>query len=211
MDNRTYYVIPARKGSKGFPLKNRKLISYTLKIIPSTGSSVVITSDDEEILAMGKERGYQLIDRDPELSNDTASVKDVLLDVVKQIQMNENDIIIMLYLTYAQRKKIDIEMAMDFFKSNGAKSLLCQTEAKSHPYLCMIDDGKNKGMQFIPHNEYRRQSYPKAFKISHSIFIAYAGEIQNLNLNLYNEDTIFFPVIDWIDVDTEEDFLKLNV
>ena len=209
IDSRTYYVIPARKGSKGFPGKNRKLLDYTLKIIPPTGSSVIITSDDEEILAKGKERGYHLINRNEELSNDTASLKDVLLDVVNKVQMNDNDIIVMLYLTYPKRTRNDITDAMDFFKKFEAQSLLCRNVVKTHPYLCAEAKVGHKGKQITPHNLYRRQDYPEAFIISHYIFIAYADEIEKLNKNLYNKDTVFFPIEDRIDVDTEEDFLKL--
>jgi len=209
IDSRTYYVIPARKGSKGFPGKNRKLLDYTLKIIPPTGSSVIITSDDEEILAKGKERGYHLINRNEELSNDTASLKDVLLDVVNKVQMNDNDIIVMLYLTYPKRTRNDITDAMDFFKKFEARSLLCRNVVKTHPYLCAEAKVGHKGKQITPHNLYRRQDYPEAFIISHYIFIAYADEIEKLNKNLYNKDTVFFPIEDRIDVDTEEDFLKL--
>ena len=44
-------VIPARKGSKGVPFKNRKLLNHTLKIIPEfLKKDIIITTDDEEII-----------------------------------------------------------------------------------------------------------------------------------------------------------------
>jgi len=210
MDERIYYVIPARAGSKGLPGKNRKLMKHTFKRIPYQGSNVVVTSDDEEILKEAKQRGYQYIKRNPELCSDTASMKDVLLDTVKRIEMNDDDIIVMLYLTYPNRTWGDVIDALEFFLKENADSLLCKADARTHPYLCMFPVNEHNGIQIIGHGLYRRQDYPEVFRISHYIFIGRVKEIQNLNQNLYNEGTVFFPVEDGVDIDTEEDFIKFQ-
>ena len=51
-----YYVIPARKGSKGLPFKNRKLFDITAKTIPDDAKPhTIVSTDDEHIseLALG--------------------------------------------------------------------------------------------------------------------------------------------------------------
>jgi CMP-N-acetylneuraminic acid synthetase len=67
-------------------------------------------------------------------------------------------------------------------------------------------EGKNyTGNQLVEHNLYRRQDYPKVFEISHFISIFEIGELFNLNDNLYNKNTIYYPVGDVVDVDTNKD------
>ena len=111
----------------------------------------------------------------------------------------------MLYLTYPERTWTDIEAALNFFIENKAKSLLCRTELKSHPYLCMFSEEGDKGKQIIEHNLYRRQDYPECFELSHFICIFRANELESLNKNLYNSNTTFYKVKRPVDVDTKKD------
>ena len=59
-----YYIIPARKGSKGLPLKNRKLLPFTLQEIPENKkSTTIVSTDDEYILNFAKNYGVKLHNR----------------------------------------------------------------------------------------------------------------------------------------------------
>lgn len=203
-------VIPARKGSKGFPDKNKKLFQYTVDIIPKhVVESVYVTSNDGDILTMAKDKRFNIFRREEKLSDDKASVKDVLLNLTntKWDEFNADDIIVMLYLTFPQRKWQDIENALQFFMEHDASSLLCKIAWKgAHPALAMVDDGLN-GRLLFQHDMYRRQQYPKVFQLYHYIFICKVKELHKLNNNLYNGNTIYFPVDDnIIDVDTPEEF-----
>lgn len=199
-----YYVIPARKGSKGFPLKNRKMFDYTYDIIPRRLlNNTIVTSDDKEILK--KAVGCKKIERDTWLADDVASTKFVICDVVIKQEMADDDIIIMLYLTYPQRTWDDVNKAYDYFQLSSADSLLCKKEPKTHPYLCVYRDGT----QVVPHDLYRRQDYPAIWEISHFISIFKVSELKFLNNNLYNAKTVYYPIDDVIDVDYEKDFKKI--
>lgn len=198
-----YYVIPAREGSKGLKHKNRKLFNYTISIIPKEYySNVIVTTDDNEIKKMAN--GFKVIDRPEHLSNDTASIKDVLMHVSGE--MKEDDLIVMLYLTYPKRVFEHVRSAIKYFYDNNAKSLLCKEEVKTHPYLCIYDDGS----QIVTHNLYRRQDYPTCYEISHYIAIVKVSEIKNLNNNIYNNETVFYHIDRVIDVDTIQDFERLK-
>jgi CMP-N-acetylneuraminic acid synthetase len=201
------YIIPARRNSKGLPFKNRKLITYTLDNLPkSVLDDVILTTDDEKLLEIGLSYGVKCVNRALCLALDETSTKEVMVDLKNQGLIDDDDIVVMLYLTYPQRNLLDIERAIDFFIKNDGKSLLCKKEIKStHPYLYMLEVDNMRGEQLIPHNLYRRQDYPKVFEISHFISIFMGFELDNLNSNLYNNDTIFYPIDNIIDVDTQKD------
>ena len=201
-----FYVIPARKGSKGLPYKNRKLFDYTASIIPEDCTSqVIVTTDDEQILHNALEYGFMTTARPEKLSNDTASMKDVLLHVRDEFKLNPDDIVVLLYLTYPERTWGDVLDAFEYFDENRGLSLLCKKEVKSNPFLCMYEDGLH-GKQIISHNLYRRQDYDAVFELSHFIFISEVWNLENLNNNLYNDDTIYFPIRDVHDIDYISDF-----
>ena len=207
-----YFVIPARKGSKGLPFKNRKLFSFTASSIPEgLRESVIVSTDDEEIEKSAKEWGFSLLKRSESLSVDDVSIRDVLSDVKSHFKMQENDDIIMLYLTYPQRTFEDIKGIYDFYKQSSANSLLCKKEAKTTPYLCYHEVGKFNGEKIIEHDLYRRQDYPKCFEVSHYVAIMKAGIVDKLDNNLYQKDTVFYSIDDVIDVDTGEDFKRFII
>ena len=200
-------IIPARKGSKGLPGKNAILVNHTLSTIPNyVKDNVIITTNDGKVIDQSV--GYKILLRNAKLSGDEISTKDVLLDVIQKYNIVDEEIVMMLYLTYPERTWTDIEAALNFFLDNNAKSLLCRVEPKSHPYLCMFDKDDNKGSQIVEHNLYRRQDYPECFELSHFICIFRANELEKLNKNLYNKDTIFYKIKRPVDVDTKEDLKR---
>ena len=107
-------IIPARKGSKGLPGKNAILINHTLSTIPNyVKDSVIITTNDGKVI--DQSAGYQILLRNNELSGDDVSTKDVLSNVLQQYKIPDEEIIMMLYLTYPERTWTDIEAALNFF------------------------------------------------------------------------------------------------
>ena len=212
MVKKTYFVIPARKGSKGFPKKNRKLLDFTINKFPKKDhENMIVTTDDEYIIKKLQSTKIKILNRNKKLSTDTANIKDVMLDVIKKFQMKQNDIIIMLYLTSPKRKITDIKKILKFYQKKKIKSLTCCVEVKSNPYLCFFKLKDDKGKQIIKHDLYRRQDYPECFEMRHFVVIFDVNEIKKLNKNLYNEKTTFYKIDnDDIDVDYEEDLKKLK-
>jgi len=210
MFKNTIFIIPARRNSKGVPFKNRKLMSYTFDIIPSDYKKrIIVTSDDEEILKEAQKRRFKILSRPSKLAEDTTSTKEVLRHTINAYNIHNKNIIC-LYLTYPERRWEDIINAYNFFEKNSGKSLLCQKKPKTSPYLMMYKRNDIFGEQIIKHDLYRRQDYPDVFEISHFISIFKASEINYLNNNLYNEQTLFFPIEDKIDVDESKDLKKLE-
>ena len=199
-----YYVIPARKNSKGFRYKNRFL--FEKLPIDLKNKNVIITSDDEVIEQMNKESyGFEFIKRPDNLAEDTTSIKPVLSHVVSEYNLKPEDTLVVLYLTYPERTYDDIKKIISFYKDHKGKSLLCKEPLDQHPYLCFYDDGL-RGNRIIDHNMYRRQDYPKCFFGSHFVSIVNVGFLSEVDLNLHNKETIFYDLGEHkIDVDNKTD------
>lgn len=208
-----YFLIPARKGSKGFPFKNRKLFHKTATTIPKKYSDrVFVSTDDEEIKEFATSNNFNVLDRPSALANDKASLKEVLKHFIKQQSIPDNSTIILLFLTYPQRTWQDIEKIYGYYKEKSATSLICAEPVTEHPYLCFYSMENEKAELVVKHNFYRRQDYPACFK--HSMFFAcYKSEIvHKLHDLLFEEDTIFYKLEHkMIDVDYKEDYIKWEV
>ena len=204
-------IIPARKESKGVPKKNQLLLKYTLSEIPVEYHKKVIVSTNDKFIINQVEANYpecKIHRRSETSARDEASIKECLSEVIGDYSLNGD--IVMLYLTSPQRKWGDVLSALDWFSKTGADSMLCREEIKAHPYLCMRDIGGNKGRQLVEHDLCRRQDYPQCFKIHHTVTAFKAMELQNLNRNLYNKDTVFYKLTDTLDVDTFDDLERLS-
>ena len=211
MEKSIYFVIPARKGSKGFPLKNRKLLGYTIKEIPrKIHQKTIISTDDKEIIKKVSNTQIKIIKRDPKLCGDKVSVRDVMKDVVKKCGLKNSDVIVMLYLTYLGRKFQEIKKILDYFLDNKIKTLSCCVEAKSHPYLCLYTRPNGKGKQVVKHDLYRRQDHPEVIEMRHYVCIFEVKQLKKLNKNMYNENTFFYKINNDIDIDYEIDFEKFK-
>jgi len=209
-----YFVIPARRDSKGLPFKNRKLLDYTVNNIPiELHEKTIVTTNDEKIIEKLSVTSINVLKRDELLCLDDISIKDVMLDVVKKFQMKPNDTMVMLFLTYPDRKFSDIKKILDYYFERKIKTLTCCIEPKTHPYLVLYKKEEQKGEQVVKHDLYRRQDYPECLEIKHFVCIFQVEEIQKLNNNMYNESTVFYKINNDIDVDYENDlreFLKSN-
>jgi CMP-N,N'-diacetyllegionaminic acid synthase len=207
MDNVTI-VIPARKGSKGFPGKNRHLFDYVTSQIPHEFKRhVIFTSDDEELLDRAFDCGFQILERESHLSADDTSVRSVISDVVDKFDIDSERDIITLYPTYPQRTWEQVEEVYRFYKKENARSLLCSKDVKTHPYMCFERTENFAGKKVIDHDLYRRQEYPECFEACHYIVITKANVLGELDNNLHCDSTVFYALHDEVfDVDYMKDF-----
>jgi CMP-N-acetylneuraminic acid synthetase len=158
-----YYVIPARRGSKGHPFKNRALVLILLpNVPPEVRPRTVVTTDEEEILAWVREQGVRVVERPAELADDHASIKPVL---VHAVGMRDDDVAVMLFPTYPQRRWRDVEAALEFCAVSGAPSMCCRKQVARHPYLAYVALPDGRGRKVIEHQLYRRQDCPECFEV----------------------------------------------
>ena len=206
-----HFLIPARKGSKGLPKKNQLLLDYTISKIPTEHhNKIIVSTDDEYIIKKLKDRwpNCKIHLRSENSARDTASTKECLEEAIDHFSLTGD--IIMLYLTYPERSWQEVVIAYEWFIKRKAGSLLCREPLVTHPFLCLYELDDNRGSQIAGHDLYRRQDYPKCFKISHVISIFKQKELKSLNKNLYNDNTMYYKMPPALDVDTPEDYNKMK-
>ena len=196
-------LLPARKNSKGFPFKNRKLFSKTADIIPhDLKKRTYVFTDDSVINKYAKSYGFNTLKRNADSTKDVSTTKDMMQDFAQHFTLDTT--VVMLYLTYPDRRWNDVEDAITVFQQKNLKSLLCKKEVKHSPYLIMYELPSNLGEQVIKHNLCRRQEYRKCFELSHYICVLRLTELGKLNSNLYNNSTYFMKIQNVKDVDYEK-------
>ena len=202
-----YFLIPARKGSKGFPFKNRKLFAFTADTIPPEfKDQVFVSTDDELIKEQSVEYGFNVVDRPADLSKDSSSFKDAMVHFIESKDIPDDAKIIVLFLTYPQRNWTDIESIYRYFLNKEAKSLICCEEVRDHPYLCFYEREGNRAELVIDHSMYRRQDYPKCVRQSMFFACYEASTVTDICDLLFEKNTIFYKLNEHkVDVDYEED------
>lgn len=128
-------IIPARGGSKGIPRKNiqplagKPLLAHTIEHAKTakTVTRVVVSTDDNEIAAVAKDYGAEVITRPAALSGDTASSEVALLHVLEELERKENyqpDLVVFLQCTSPLRWASDIDAGVQRLLATNSDCLL---------------------------------------------------------------------------------------
>ena len=156
-------IIPARGGSKGIPMKNiyplvgKPLLAYNLQAAAQTPSvtRVIVSTDHEQIAAVARDYGAEVVWRPAEISSDAATSESALVHVVQHLRETENyvpDILVFLQCTSPLTLAEDIEGTIQALLVNNADSALSVTPF--HYFLWGYD--KDGEVLAINHNKYIR-------------------------------------------------------
>lgn len=152
-------IIPARKGSKRLPDKNKKdllgkpLIQWTIEQAKMSKliTRIVVDSDDEEILKFADSFGVDCFTRIPDLAKDSSSIYDAIfyeLDFIKEKEGKEYDIVVLLEPTSPLRKDNDIDNAiqnlLDDYENTDSVVSVGEIQLEK-PCLAMKFNGKGIG------------------------------------------------------------------
>ena len=180
-------IIPARGGSKSIPRKNiidvagKPLIAWTIEAALKSRdiTRVIVSSDDEEILAVSKKYGAEPIKRPSELAADNSTSEPVILHALDYLLEKEKyspELVVYLQPTSPLRTAEDIDRAFSHFMEQKAEALISVYEIdKSFLKSFLIDEkGFLKG---VSNNEFpfmNRQTLPGVYMPNGAIYIVRA-------------------------------------
>ena len=203
------FIIPARKGSTGFPNKNRYLFKHTAEILKEYSSDVIVSTNDDHIASLARKFNFCVHNRTEENARNISTTHAIMKEIVDFYNFEKNETLVMLYLTYPGRKFEDIKKAISFFEKSNSNSMLCYFNPDDSPYLMMYKIDDNRGEPVIKHNLCRRQDYRPCMRICHYIVMFKSIELKHLNNDLYNSNTTYMELEKkpW-DIDTMSQFEK---
>lgn len=208
-------IIPARKGSKGIPFKNKKLLGGIPLIVHTINaainseifSEIIVTTDDNEIISISKGYGLKTVARGPELSTDVIGLEPVILDVLLKIPNFKY--FCLLQPTSPLRNETHIKEAWSVLLNSNGDSLISVSEDHSTPLKSMIlnEDGFMEGIRNNQFPFVARHILPKCYKPNGAIYIQLIDNFLKSNCFLSSRTIPFFMDAKVsIDIDTNDDF-----
>jgi CMP-N,N'-diacetyllegionaminic acid synthase len=217
-------VVTARGGSKGVPGKNirplagKPLIVWTIEAARGAKSisRLILSTDDVEIAAVGREAGIEVpFMRPVELATDAAPTLPVLQHAVAQLEESGDrfDAILLLQPTNPFRTAALIEGAIARFSDANADSLISvlPIPAEYNPHWAYLRDAS--GLLHLATGERapipRRQDLPPAFHREGSIYLVRRDVLMQQN-SLYGNTVVGYEVDaqNCVNIDTLEDWAR---
>lgn len=216
-------IIPARGGSKGIPKKNitlvagKPLIAWTIEEAKKSGyfSQIIVSSDNEEILAVAKKFGAKTLKRPTELASDTAQAESVLTHALRSVQVNGVLPPLTVYLqpTSPLRTAKHLKNAINLFSEKKADTLIsvCRIDNKLLKAFVTTPDGYLSGISNNNYATTNRQQLPAVYLPNGAIYILKSQNFLNCP-RFFGEKTVPFIMTpeESIDMDYPEDITAIE-
>ncbi|WP_318432656.1 acylneuraminate cytidylyltransferase family protein [Photobacterium leiognathi] len=218
-------IIPARGGSKRLPRKNilelcgKPLIQWTIDTALNCSEidTVMVSTDCLEIADVARRQGVEVpYLRSPELSSDTASSADVVIDVIEYYKSINKyfDAIILLQPTSPLRSVKDIKNAITLFNEKKANAVVSVAECDHSPLWCntLSDDLCMDNFISEEVKLSRSQDLPTFYRLNGAIYL--------VDIKCFCKSKSFMPIDTYalvmsqersIDIDNHMDFKVAEV
>lgn len=202
-------IIPARGGSKRIPGKNIKklagkpLLEYTIDAALQSGifDDIVLSSDEESILVIGKNKGIQIDKRPQHLAGDHATKVQVVNEFVNRDEVkNKYDIVAALLPTCPFRTAAHLSEAYQIFKNNkhNVPVLVGVTEYE-FPVQLALEEGNKHEMNVFFEDGYKITRSQNLKKMYHPNGAMYYSTMENfLKTNTFFADKMLTYKMDAI-------------
>lgn len=214
-------LVVARGGSKGLPGKNilpiqgKPLIQWTIDAARQSRyiDRLILSSDDEEIMAVAAQGGCEVPFRRPvALASDAATSVDVVVDALQRLP--GYDFLVLLQPTSPLRVAADIDGALALLVSSAAPSCVSVRPAEEHPYWTyrLGDDGRlacfAEPAGDMPQ---RRQDLPAAWCVNGAVYVVRVDWFLAVRSFLTPETVAYpMPAERSIDIDSAADVVRMN-
>jgi len=216
-------IITARGGSKGIYKKNilnlngKPMIAYTIEaaIKSNIFSSIVVSTDDDQIKSISIEYGASVVNRPRELATDDAMSVDVIKHALSELKKNKEEFshFILLQPTSPLRTERHIIEAWAQYLDKDLSSLVSAKNVDNSPFKMLYEDssGLINPVTEWKHLTMPRQKLSDAFIPNGAIYISLVDNF-NKNKDLFNSPLGIYKMneIDSIDIDSMSDFLSVE-
>ena len=182
---RYLYIIPARKGSKGVPGKNKRplrgkpLIQHTIEVakeVASTPEDICVTTDDLEIIEIAKELAVPPpFIRPEQFAQDRSSSEEVISHALRyyQEQGRKYDALILLQPTSPFRTAKHLREAIALYEEEDTVDMVVSVkETSSNPYYVLFEEDREGFLHKSKEGNFtRRQDCPKVWEYNGAIYI----------------------------------------
>lgn len=216
---RILYLIPARKGSKGLPGKNTKLlgdkplIEYSIDFALNNvknDDTLCISTNDEAVIAIAESKGITIpFIRPEELANDNASSHDVIIHAINQYEkLNQTfNAVLLLQPTSPFRIQDDFTNLIKEY-SVDTDMVVSVKLAKENPYFTLFEENSEGFLNKSKIGNYeRRQDCPEVYAFNGSMYLINIESIKKSRIaELKNIKKIIMPEERSVDIDTLADW-----
>lgn len=194
-------IIPARGGSKAIPRKNvvdfcgKPLLAWSIEHARACRriDRIVVSTDDDEIAAVARTWGAEVIARPAELSSDEVSSESALVHVLDTLELREAyvpDMVVFLQATSPLRGDGDLDSAIATLEREGVDSLV--SVGPFHGFLWKVTGSDCRPLTYDPVRRPRRQDLNAEYLAENgSFFIFRTTVLRTYNSRLGGKITIF--------------------
>ncbi|MFM7682662.1 MAG: cytidylyltransferase domain-containing protein [Bacteroidota bacterium] len=211
----TLVIIPARKGSKGIPGKNKKilggkpLIQYTIDITIALFPKEIIcvSTDDEDIQLLAEKSGLKVpFLREEKYSGDNTSGREVMLYELSK-QDRKINTIIYLQPTSPLRTIKNLEETIEQYHEE-MDMLVSVVDSKVNPFYNLFFEDINGYLNPFSQNQVKiRQDSPKYYQFNGAIYIINSRSLMEKEISQFQKIKKYvMNPFQSIDIDTEFDW-----
>lgn len=208
-------LIPARGGSKRLPRKNilpfagKPMLAWTVEAARDSGvfGRVLVSTDDAEIAAVAKRCGADVLMRPAKVSDDAASLVDVIHHAFGEGRARPDSFCLLL-ANCPLRGAADIRGSDEVFRRRRPAALLSVVGyGWTPPFRAQLQNGARLEPAFEDWIRQKSQTYPEVVCPTGAIYWSTPKALEGA-------DTLYIPGIEsyrmpWhrgVDIDTQEDF-----
>lgn len=217
-DGAVLAVIPARGGSKGVPRKNLRLLGGKPLLAWSIEAAracpaidrVILSSDDEEIMACARQWGCDVpFQRPDHLSGDAVSATEAALHALETLP-ESYALVVLLQPTSPFRTGADIGACIEICAQPGVNACVSVSQAEKSPWWMYVMDEHTELAPLLgeDRSERQRQQFPAVYHPNGAVYVARPEWLQQTRKFLApGTKGWIMPKERSMDMDTEDDFL----
>ena len=213
-------IIPARKGFKGLPGKNTKLlggkplISYSIEYameIKEDDDVVCVTTDDDIVIEIAKSYRLEVPFKRPDhLASDSASTYNVLIHALNYFEEQGLcfDAVVLLQPTSPLRDIEDFKNMLDEF-DDDCDMVVSVRKAKDNPYFTLFEENINGYLEPSKKGHFdTRQESPVVYAYNGSLYLIRVTSLRKSDLRGFTKiRKTIMPEQRSIDIDNMGDWI----